>query len=299
MATDKLSEATAAVAVPVARLREVLEDPTVPYQRIVVSLAVSVFFFETYIKSALSPALPRSQSTLTRRGRLRQIPHLRRTEAPKELARYLDDGDAQKDEAAKRQEFLRAQAYALDKLKFGLFAKAVDLVETLFLVSPILAPLFATSSSSSSGSWSGYSSLWSLSERLSAAWASKAPGWINFGTGEVPTSLMFLTLMTAVGSVTGLPADLWKQFVLEEKHGFNKQTLKLWCLDQVLPLAFFVYESPRADGHVQVKVLALNAVLGLPICAALIALVRWAGEDFVQWTMLFVCAPSLSSPCEI
>ena len=45
---------------------------------------------------------------------------------------------------------------------------------------------------------------------------------------EILHSLAFTLLATLWSTVTGLPWSLYSTFVLEEKHGFNKQTLKVF-----------------------------------------------------------------------
>ena len=45
---------------------------------------------------------------------------------------------------------------------------------------------------------------------------------------EILHSLTFTLLATLWSTVTGLPWSLYSTFVLEEKHGFNKQTLKVF-----------------------------------------------------------------------
>ena len=55
-------------------------------------------------------------------------------------------------------------------------------------------------------------------------------------------------------------------------RSFNKTTVKTFVLDIV-------------------KGWAIGAVLGLPIIAALLKIVEWAGPSFVKWTMLAMCVP--------
>ena len=53
---------------------------------------------------------------------------------------------------------------------------------------------------------------------------------------EILHSLTFTLLATVWSTVTGLPWSIYSTFVVEEKHGFNKQTwqvgrVKGWWLD--------------------------------------------------------------------
>lgn len=63
-------------------------------------------------------------------------------------------------------------------------------------------------------------------------------------------------------SIFTLPLSLYRHFVIEERHGFNKMTLK----------TFF------ADG---VKEYLIGVVIIGPLMAGLIKLIRWAGDSFV------------------
>jgi hypothetical protein len=74
-------------------------------------------------------------------------------------------------------------------------------------------------------------------------------------------------------AVVGLPLDYYSTFVLEERHGFNKSTKKLWVVDQIKTWILFV-------------------VLGFPIIAAFLRIIDWAGKSFVPWLMLFLYVPS-------
>lgn len=85
---------------------------------------------------------------------------------------------------------------------------------------------------------------------------------------EVPHSLIFLLLSQTITSIPSLPLSLYQTFVLEEKHGFNKTTLKTFILDGV-------------------KGWAIGMVVMGPLMAGLIKLIRWAGDDFVGKSLSF------------
>ena len=59
-------------------------------------------------------------------------------------------------------------------------------------------------------------------------------------------------------SVLDLPFAWYRQFRIEQKFGFNRMTLKLWLVDLA-------------------KSLVLTALLGLPLLAAVLWLMRSAG----------------------
>lgn len=55
---------------------------------------------------------------------------------------------------------------------------------------------------------------------------------------EIYVSCIFLIIVNLIGVVKELPFSIFSTFVLEEKHGFNKQTAAFYVKDQIK--AFFV-----------------------------------------------------------
>ncbi|KAA1074935.1 hypothetical protein PGT21_024983 [Puccinia graminis f. sp. tritici] len=243
---------------------EFLQQNTIPYQSIILALSGGVFAFEQYLN-------------------IRQLPHLKLKVPPPSIAPYLVAADGPKTEADKKdtpkgedgaptekpstqETFMKSQAYALDKVKFSMIAGVIDQVETWALLSPFVAVYFGSDGAKPA---SGIASLWHLAIDLSQRWSRLAPAFLNIGTGEIATSLFFVSLLSLTGMITSIPSSLYKTFVLEEKHGFNKQTLGLWITDYI-------------------KTTILSAVFGLPLIAAFLWIVRWAGEAFVQYVMMLV-----------
>ncbi|DAZ97391.1 TPA: LOW QUALITY PROTEIN: hypothetical protein N0F65_011275 [Lagenidium giganteum] len=72
-------------------------------------------------------------------------------------------------------------------------------------------------------------------------------------------------------TVVGMPFSLYSTFVIEERHGFNNQTLKLFFMDTI-------------------KDLAVTLVTMYPVCAAVIFVIHWGGEYFYvyAWCVLLV-----------
>ncbi len=68
----------------------------------------------------------------------------------------------------------------------------------------------------------------------------------------------------AIGGVLGLPVSLYQTFVLEERFGFNRVTPKLWLTDMV-------------------KGVAVGAVIGLPLLAALLWVMGAMGSSWWLW----------------
>ncbi|UKJ90820.2 metalloprotease [Theileria orientalis] len=85
----------------------------------------------------------------------------------------------------------------------------------------------------------------------------------------VDKSLAFCGFKLLFDTVVDLPFSLYSDFVLEEKHGFNKKTYKLFLKDLLITLS-------------------LEVGLGGPFLAAVIFLVNWGGELFYFYVFGFI-----------
>jgi STE24 endopeptidase len=66
-----------------------------------------------------------------------------------------------------------------------------------------------------------------------------------------------------------IPFSLYSTFVIEERHGFNKQTLFLFITDLI-------------------KEILLGIVIGAPVIAGLLKTIQWGGENFFYYVWLFM-----------
>ena len=57
--------------------------------------------------------------------------------------------------------------------------------------------------------------------------------WTSFGWGPVITGIVFLLSFAFISALLTLPFDLYRTFVLEERFGFNRSTLKLFITDLI------------------------------------------------------------------
>ena len=73
----------------------------------------------------------------------------------------------------------------------------------------------------------------------------------SFGFGEIVTGLIFVAVLYLLLEITGIPFSAYSTFVIEEKYGFNKTTVKTFISDII-------------------KNLILTAVIGLPIFAVIV-----------------------------
>ncbi|KAL7981207.1 hypothetical protein Chor_005441 [Crotalus horridus] len=93
---------------------------------------------------------------------------------------------------------------------------------------------------------------------------------------EIVQSLVFLLLATLFSAVTGLPWSLYNTFVIEEKHGFNQQTL-----------GFFFKDAIK-------KFIVTQCIL-LPVTSLLLYIIKIGGDYFFIYAWLFTLVVSLVS----
>lgn len=95
--------------------------------------------------------------------------------------------------------------------------------------------------------------------------------WLN---SEISKSCLFIIYFILYGQITGLPWSIYYNFVLEEKHGFNKQTF-----------GFFIKDN--------IKKLLVSVVLTIPIIALLLYIIRIGGDYFFIYAWIFLTVVSL------
>lgn len=149
-----------------------------------------------------------------------------------------------------KETFEKSRLYQVDKSKFGFWSSLYGQVEsTLILV------------------YGGIPFLWAFSET-----AIVSCGFDR--SHEIKQSITFVIFTTLFSTVTSLPWSLYSTFVLEEKHGFNKQTVGFFFKDIV-------------------KKLVVSMVIALPVTSALIGIIKWGGEYFFIYAWVFSLLVSL------
>ncbi|XP_043916055.1 CAAX prenyl protease 1 homolog [Protopterus annectens] len=161
------------------------------------------------------------------------------THVPSELGKIMDP-----------ETFEKSRQYQLDKSTFSFWSGLYSETEgTLILL------------------WGGIPFLWNVSGHLI--------GRAGFGEEyEISQSLVFLVLATLFSAVTGLPWSLYNTFVIEEKHGFNQQTL-----------GFFFKDAVK-------KFLVTQCIL-LPVTSLLLYIIKIGGDYFFIYAWLFTLVVSL------
>ena len=155
-----------------------------------------------------------------------------------------------------QDKFTNAQSYGLDKIAVGRFA---SLYETLESCSFLLL---------------GYMPYcWDKSVQIGDKYFG-----LTQEENEIKITLIFLGLVTVVGTITGLPFELYSTFGVEKKHGFNKQTPGLFFMDKI-------------------KSLILTAVIGSPFVALLLTIIQKSGPHWYlyAWAFLLVFSVAMMS----
>jgi STE24 endopeptidase len=127
------------------------------------------------------------------------------------LNRKYYENEANQKEAIKLlkisdEDMQKALVYSRDRFKFSSVSSWVDIVLLLGFIG--LSGL-------------GYTE--QLANSLTAAW----------GGGPIITGLIFFALLALLGAMVELPFELYHTFVLEERHGFNRQTVKGFWTDKL------------------------------------------------------------------
>lgn len=149
-----------------------------------------------------------------------------------------------------KAKFDKSREYGLDKSSFGFLSDAYGQLETtVFLVLGYLPYM------------------WVLSGELLVY------GGYD-GSNEILRAIVFITITSVRDMLVSLPFELYSTFIIEERHGFNKQTLGIFFMDKL-------------------KSLFVSAVIGYPVMALLIYLIQWGGEYFYLYVWGFLLVFSI------
>ncbi|KAI8814973.1 peptidase family M48-domain-containing protein [Cladochytrium replicatum] len=154
---------------------------------------------------------------------------------PEELKAIVNEDD-----------FLKSQAYGLDKSNFGFVSGAFTQIQTTLILLWDVLPWF----------WWYSGTLFQSADR------------------EILRSIIFFVITSILSTILSLPFSLYFNFVIEQRHGFNKQTLGLFFADLA-------------------KELLVGGIIAIPVLAAFLRIVQIAGDSFYFWTWMFMLAFSL------
>ncbi len=94
--------------------------------------------------------------------------------------------------------------------------------------------------------------------------------WVRgFGFGPIVTGLIFIAALMLLKGLIDLPFEIYDTFVIEERFGFNRTTVKTFIADRL-------------------KGLALSMALGGPILACVLAFFQYAGPQ--AWLYCWIVA---------
>ncbi|GAB6027176.1 CAAX prenyl protease 1 [Chamberlinius hualienensis] len=161
------------------------------------------------------------------------------TEIPKALVGILDTAT-----------FNKARSYQLDNSNFDFYSRWCSQIESALIL--LLG---------------GIPFLWKYSGTVLAKW--------GYGSdSEILQTLVFLMLSSIYSTIIDLPWSVYHTFVIEQKHGFNKQTPLFYVKDRV-------------------KKFIVTQLIMLPIVSALIYIIKVGGDYFFFYVWIFTIAVSL------
>lgn len=228
-------------------------EADVPYLELLILFSFIVFVWEFYLDVRQYRALQRKDipSALTERiAELDSRATASGSAPPEQASQYKD---APSPPAATSlldrltSKFEAARNYSIDKAHLGFVETAFSQTENTTLLLLGSMPWF-----------------WDTSVELAGRWLGKREN-------EYVVSLVLLGLNMVLEQVVHLPFSLWAVFVVEERHGFNKQSLGNFFLDKL-------------------KGLALSALLGGPMTLAVLYVIKAGGRNFFLYLYLLVLA---------
>ncbi|KAF2810090.1 CaaX prenyl protease [Mytilinidion resinicola] len=172
----------------------------------------------------------------------RQYRVLSKTSQPKALENEID-----------KPTFNKSQEYGRAKAKFGFFS-------SLFNQAKGLAVIW----------YDVYPKVWAVAGLLLTRYAPE-----RF-SGEITQSLVFVFLFSLIDTFAGMPFSYYHSFVLEQKFGFNKMTVKLWITDML-------------------KSQALTIAFGVPIGSAFLSIIKKTGQGFFYYLWVFMLVVQVSA----
>lgn len=146
---------------------------------------------------------------------------------------------------------VKSSNYSISKLKFSLVTGFYGLVENVLIYKFNLLP-----------------QIWKYTGSFMSSLLAKSilPAALS---GSITHSLLFAGAISIVSTILNLPFSYYKNFVLEQKYGFNKLTVKLWISDII-------------------KSIAVSIILGGPILAGFLKIIDYFGDKFMYYLSIFM-----------
>ncbi|PNF38343.1 CAAX prenyl protease 1-like protein [Cryptotermes secundus] len=150
-------------------------------------------------------------------------------------------------EIINEETYNKARVYGLDKSSFSIIK---DLFGTITTVVIILV--------------NGFVHFWNIAGIIISTLGYDADN-------EILRSAAFMLTLNIFNTITTLPFSIYHTFVLEERHGFNKQTVGFFIKDKI-------------------KTFIVGQVIMLPVISAVIYIVKIGGDYFFIYLWIFAMA---------
>lgn len=144
--------------------------------------------------------------------------------------------------------FNKSEEYSIAKIKFSIVSDLISLVQNVAILQFDLLP-----------------KLWHLGQSLNRMVLPMK----YVAESTIIQSLWFLLVLSNLSTLLSLPISYYSHFVLEEKFGFNKLTLKLWIIDLI-------------------KSNLLSYVIGGPILYMFLKIFDLFETNFIWYMCLFI-----------
>ena len=145
--------------------------------------------------------------------------------------------------------FKKAKAYSIDKARFGFITSTFSQLQSTVTIYYFLMAYF----------WD--LSRYIMSDQLGFS-RSESVEW------EIFQALVFTFITSLASTIVNLPFSIYSTFVLEQKHGFNKQTATFYAWDKF-------------------KMFTVSFIISTPIVATITYIARTGGPYFFLYLWLF------------
>lgn len=146
--------------------------------------------------------------------------------------------------------FIKSKRYSIDKARFGTLSSLFSQIQTTATVSLFLIPFF----------WNLSGSI--MSEKFGFS-RNKTTEW------EIFQTITFLLITSATSTLVNLPLSIYSTFVIEQRHGFNKQTPAFYIKDQI-------------------KAFLVSFCITTPVMAAMVYITRNGGPYFFFYLWILI-----------
>lgn len=153
-----------------------------------------------------------------------------------------------------KKKYEKSQNYGTDKIKFSMFSGTFDIILSIFSILIGDAAIF-----------------WDVSRYFIELMTGSADELEN----EIKISMVFVLLFSIFFAMVSLPFELYSNFQIEKKHGFNKITYNLFLSDKL-------------------KSFLLSNAIGLPLAAMMLKIIKWGGDYFYIYIWIFMFMFSVS-----